>query len=72
MISLGETCSGNQNKVFFVIDIVFGQKLTRNAKGYLNMLFLNFCKFVDIDPGLVERSRVKKVIMSNLVISLVP
>ena len=74
VISLGETCSGNQN-FFFFVDIVFGQKFTRNAKNYLDILFLNFCNFLTLSLwgywSRVER-RARKAVISNLVISLLP
>ena len=61
------SCSRNQNIFFFFVNIVFSQMFTINAKTYLDMLFLNFC-------GYWSRvgSRAKKVIIFNLVISLVP
>ena len=64
-----------QLKKPFFVGIVFGHKFTINAKNCLDMLLVIFCNFWhSIFCGYWSRvgSSFKKVIKSNLVISLVP
>ena len=61
---------GNQNKLFFFVNLVFCQKFTRNAKIIWTCCFSTFVIF-NTQP-LWILSTVKKVIILNLVFSQVP
>ena len=63
-----------KSKKKILVNLIFSHKFTRNFKNYLDMLFLNFWNFNTQPCEFWSRvsSRVKKIIIANLVISLVP